>query len=248
MVSWSLTIIHMRRQGSGNFFVLLDIVIKWQHWWEKGAHNRVFVSKRSAFPLSSPLYSLVGRVQKYWFLTISRCSSFLKKDSVPFLRAHEIHLESEYPVSTWKGGIRWVYCNSYYNFLVWRISNLYKSRQNNLKNLHVSITQLQQSQRGQATFRLFRFCPVILSVLYPLHEIPDRRMGSRNREAFKVLLPVHDQSSFDSICSSTVPLIGRGWNCRSRKYLGDHWWSPSLFRHDNRGLATPGESLQASHN
>lgn len=84
----------------------------------------------------------------------------------------------------------------------------------------------------------------MLSFLCPLHDIPDRRMGSRNREAFKVLLPVNEQSSFDSICSSTVQLIGRGWNYRSRKYLGDHWWSPSLFRHDNRGLATSGETFR----
>lgn len=34
-----------------------------------------------------------------------------------------------------------IYIYTYYNLLVWKMSNLYKNRQNITKNLHVSITQ-----------------------------------------------------------------------------------------------------------
>lgn len=52
-------------------------------------------------------------------------------------------------------------------------------------------------------------------------------------------------SSFDSICASIVQLPGRAsaGDCRSRKYLGDPRWSPSLSRHDSKGLAKPVDSL-----
>lgn len=63
------------------------------------------------------------------------------------------------------------------------------------------------------------------------------------------LMSREGESSFDSNLSlNSIQLIGRAWNCRSRKYLGDHWWSPSLSRHDNTGSGTSGDNLQASHN
>lgn len=47
--------------------------------------------------------------------------------------------------------------------------------------------------RQAGSFQLFRLCSVTLSFLCPLDEIPDRRVGSRNREVFKAPPPANDQ-------------------------------------------------------
>lgn len=94
----------------------------------------------------------------------------------------------------------------------------------------------------------------MLSFLCPLNEIDliggEGADGTEKLSKYSYQL-IHRgrESSLDSICASTVQLIGRAsaGDCRSRKYLGDPWWSPSLSRHDNKGLAKSVDSLPSSH-
>lgn len=65
-------------------------------------------------------------------------------------------------------------------------------RWNGIQSLHVSITQPSFNSREGGGHLLNCSDFVMLSFLCPLDEIADRRVDSRNREAFKAPPPAND--------------------------------------------------------
>lgn len=129
-------------------------------------------------------------------------------------------------------------------------TNLNKGRQNSIKDLHVSITQLQHSKVGLAFFSCSYF--VLWCFHFYVHWMK-HLTGEWAEGAEKFLKYPYQlmtgagRRSLDSFCPSIAQVIGRAsaWNCRAEKHLRDHWHSPSLSRHDSRGLARSGIVLRA---